>query len=176
MADEILSPLFGHSSASERRKVLDQKQRRAWIISVLCVIVVVIAVVIGLVIWIATVLVHKLNPADQSLHQHAANAATVMGNQPAGASGIDLARSVVGTGTDDIITVLNASGTRRHGDVLLRIAVTVEPTSEFDWTDRAVGCFDYAFDYTASPDEVSCPDEPPLKLPSSGPSTTTTVS
>lgn len=171
MADETPGPLFGHSSANERRKVLDQKQRRAWIISVLCAV----AVVIGLVIWIATVLVQKLNPADQSLHQHAANAATVMENQPIGATGFDLARSVTGTGVDDTITVLSASGTKRDGEVLLRIDVTVN-TGGLVGTYQAVGCFDYTFDYTTFPNEVSCPDEPPLKLPPSGPSTTTTVS
>jgi hypothetical protein len=171
MADEIPSSLFGNSTASERREVQNRKQRQTKIIAGLSIIVVVILIII----WIAMVLVHKLNPAYQSLHQHAANAATVMENQPIGATGFDLARSVTGTGVDDTITVLSASGTKRNGDVLLRIDVTVN-TGGLLSTYRAVGCFDYTFDYTTFPNEVSCPDKPPLKLPPAGPSTTTTVS
>ena len=99
-----------------------------------------------------------------------------MENEPAGTAAVDLARSVIGKGTDDTITVLAASGTRRHGEVLLRIDVTVQSTSEFGITDHAVGCFSYAFDYDASPNEVSCPDQRPLQLPPPEPPTSTTVS
>lgn len=99
-----------------------------------------------------------------------------MENQPSGASAIDLARSVIGTGSDDTITVLAASGTGRDGDVLLRIDVTVEQTGGLGVTYRAVGCFDYALKYFTSPNQVSCPDQPPLRLPPLGPTTTTTVS
>jgi hypothetical protein len=171
MADEIPSSLYGHSSASELRQVPHRGQRRTKIIAGLCILVVLIVIVI----WIATVGVSKLNPADRSLHQHAANAATVMENQPAEATGVDLARSVIGTGADDTVAVLSASGTRRSGDVLLRIAVTVTQTGGLGSTYRAVGCFNYALDYFTSPDEVSCPDKPPLRLPPPAPSTTTTV-
>jgi pectate lyase len=172
MADEISPPLFGHSTASERREALHREEKRTKMIAGLCILTVVVVIVI----WIAMALVQKLNPDDQPLHQHATNAATVMDNQPAGATGDDLARSVTGTGSDDIITVLSASGTRRNGEVLLRIEVTVKQSGGLASTDQAVGCFDYAFDYSTSPNEVSCPNEPPLRLPPPPPSTTTTVS
>jgi hypothetical protein len=169
---ELPDPLVNPPSATDANsKGPSGKRRRIWIVSGLGVIV-----AIGLTISIGAILVQRLNPAQRSLHQHAANASIVMENEPAGASGIDLARSVVGKGTDDTISVLAASGTRRHGEVLLRIEVTVQPTSEFGSTDRAVGCFSYSFDYDASPNEVSCPDEGPLQLPPPEPSTSTTVS
>ena len=114
--------------------------------------------------------------AEKSLHQHAANAAIAMGNTPIGTSGVDMARAVAGNGTDDTIQVLTASGTRRSGVVVLRINVTVKPTSDLDSGSKAVGCFRYQFDYDAEPDEVSCPNRRPLVLPPAGPATTTTVS
>jgi hypothetical protein len=172
MADEMPPSLFGHSTASERREAVHREERRTKIIAGLCIVVVVLAIVV----WIVAALVQKLNPADQSLHRHAANAATVMENQPSSESAVDLARHVIGTGTDDTITVLSASGTGRHGDVLLRIDVTVKQSGAFDSTYEAVGCFDYTLDYFTSPNEVSCPDEPPMRLPPPVPSTTTTVS
>jgi len=172
MADEIPPSLFGNFTASERREAVRREERRTKMIVGLCILVGVVVIVI----WIATALIQKLNPADQSLHQHAANAATVMENQPAGATGDDLARSVTGTGSDDIITVLSASGTKRNGDVLLRIEVTITQSGGLESTYQAVGCFDYTFDYFTFPNEVSCPNEPPLRLPPPPPSTTTTVS
>lgn len=134
-----------------------------------------------ILIVIGVHLLENSDPAERSMHQHASNAATVMNNLPPDSSGYDLARSVVGKGGDDTIAVLAASGTRRHGDVLLRIDVTVEPTSEFGSTGYAVGCFEYAFDFNSgnglvSPNEVSCPSTRPLQLPPPGPTTTTTVS
>lgn len=114
--------------------------------------------------------------AEKSLHRHAADAATAMGNTPIGTSGVDMARVVVGTGTDDTIQVLTATGTRRSGVVVLRINVTVKPTSQLDSGSTAVGCFRYQFDYDAQPDEVSCPNTEPLVLPPPGPTTTTTMS
>ncbi len=87
-----------------------------------------------------------------------------------------MARAVVGTGTDDTIQVLTATGTRRSGVVVLRINVTVKPTSELDSGSKAAGCFQYQFDYDAQPDEVSCPNTGQLVLPPPGPTTTTTVS
>ena len=83
---------------------------------------------------------------------------------------------VTGIGVDDTITVLSASGPERDGDVLLRIDVTVEQSGGSASTYRAVGCFDYELKYFTSPNEVSCPDLPPLRLPPPGSSTTTTVS
>jgi hypothetical protein len=99
-----------------------------------------------------------------------------MGSTPIGTSGIDMARAVAGAGTDDTIQVLTATGTRRSGVVVLRINVTVKPTSEFDSGSKAVGCFRYQLDYYAQPDEVTCPNTSPLVLPPPGPATTTTVS
>jgi hypothetical protein len=87
--------------------------------------------------------------AEKSLHQHAANAAIAMGNTPIGTSGVDMARAVAGTGTDDTIQVLTATGTRQSGAVVLRINVTVKPTSDLDSASKAVGSFRYRFDYDA---------------------------
>ena len=170
MADEIPSGLFGQSTASELREVHDRKQRQTRFIVGLCIIVAVIVIVI----WIATVLVQKLNPADQSLHQHAANAATVMENQPAGATGFDLAR-IVWDRCRRHHYRSQRKRYKRNGDVLLRIDVTIQ-TGGLEGTYQAVGCFDYEFTYTTFPNEVSCPDKPPLRLPPPGPATTTTVS
>lgn len=171
MADERYRVLPSSSLSKADLKAPDRSWMRIGMISGIGVIL-----AIGLVFTIGTVVRQKLDPAQQSLHRHAANAAVVMENEPAGTSGIDLARSVVGKGTDDSVTVLAASGTRHHGEVLLRIDVTVQPTSEFGSTSRAVGCFAYSFNYDASPSEVSCPDKHPLRLPPPEPSTSTTVS
>lgn len=172
MADQLPGPLVNPPVASDTDSTVGgRRRRRLWMVSVLSVIV-----ALGLVISIGAFLVHRLDPAQRSLHQHAANASVVMENEPAGTAAADLARRVIGTGTDDTISVLAAGGTRRHGEVLLRIDVTIQPTSELGPTDRASGCFSYSFNYDASPNQVSCPDERPLQLPPPEPSTSTTVS
>jgi hypothetical protein len=114
--------------------------------------------------------------AERSMHAHAANAATVLENQPSSAYATDAVRRVLGAGSDDTITVLAARGTLRNGFIELRIHVVVRPDSEFDSGSSATGCFDYSLDYFTHPDQVDCPDQRPMRLPPPHPVTTTTVS
>jgi hypothetical protein len=110
------------------------------------------------------------------MHTHAANAATVLENQPSSAYATDAVRRVLGVGADDTITVLAARGTLRNGFIELRIHVVVRPDSEFDSGSRATGCSDYSLDYVTHPDQVDSPDQRPMRLPPAHPVTTTTVS
>ena len=114
--------------------------------------------------------------AERSMHAHAANAATVLENEPSSAYATDAVRRVLGTGTDDTITVLAARGTLRDGFIELRIHVLIRPDSEFGNASSATGCFDYTLDYFTHPDQVDCPDAGPMRLPPPHPVTTTTVS
>ena len=114
--------------------------------------------------------------AERSMHTHAANAATVLENDPSSAYATDAVRRVLGVGTDDTITVLAARGTLRNGFIELRIHVVDPPVGEFGTGSRATGCFDYNLDYFTRPDQVDCPDNGPMHLPPPHPVTTTTVS
>jgi hypothetical protein len=113
------------------------------------------------------------SPVVQSAQRHADNAATVMENMPAGTPAIDLAGRVIGKGLDDTIEVLSASGTGRHGEVVLRIAVTMNVG--FGTVSTAVRCYHYALNYFTEPNEIRCPDLPPMAVPPMS-VTTTTVS
>jgi RES domain-containing protein len=86
----------------------------------------------------------------------------------------DMARLVIGTGTDDTIEVLAASGRAMHGQVILRIHVDDPAPSEFGSASHADGCFRYTFRYTAVPQPIPCPHSAPITLPPAAPSTTTT--
>ena len=110
------------------------------------------------------------------MHTHAANAATVLEDQPSSAYATDAVRRVLGKGSDDTITVLAARGTLRDGFIELRIHVVVPPDSEFDSGSSATGCFTYSLAYFTHPDQVDCPDQGPMRLPPPHPVTTTTVS
>lgn len=118
--------------------------------------------------------------AQKSLHQHAQNAAVVMEKEQALIShgdtrAADMARAVVGTGADDTITVLAATGTAFYGRVILHIHVDEPAQSEFDSATHADGCFRYTFrDLTTVPKSISCPSTAPITLPPSAPTTSTT--
>jgi len=110
------------------------------------------------------------------MHAHAANAATVLENQPSSAYATDAVRRVLGVGTDDSITVLAAHGTLRDGFIELRIHVVIRPDDELGSGSSATGCFEYNLDYFTHPNQVDCPDHGPMRLPAPHPVTTTTVS
>jgi hypothetical protein len=138
--------------------------------------VVALAVIIAVTALVTSACSIVETSAERSMHAHAANAATVLENQPATARATDAVRLVIGTGTDDTITVLAARGTMRTGVIELRIQVVIQPDAEFGQVSRATGCFDYTLDYVTHPDEVDCPDHGPMQLPPPSPVTTTTVS
>jgi len=114
-------------------------------------------------------------PAQRSLDQHARNAAVAMEKQGAYTTAADMARRVIGTGTDDVIAVLAASGTDMDGQVVLHIHVDDPAPSEFGSPSHADGCFRYTFRYTTAPVQISCPRTAPITLPPPAPTTTTTV-
>ena len=128
-----------------------------------------------LVLLLATACSIIESPAARSAQRHADNAATVMENVPVGTPAINIAGRVIGKGTDDSIEVLSASGTGRHGQVVLRISVTTTPTSEFDSVSKAVRCYRYVFNYFTKPEDIQCPHLQPMTVPPMS-VTTTTVS
>jgi hypothetical protein len=128
-----------------------------------------------LVLLLATACSIIESPAARSAQRHADNAAIAMGDTPIDAPAIYMAGRVIGKGSDDTIEVLSASGTRKHGEVVLRIAVTTTPTSEFDSVSKAVRCYRYVFKYDATPEEIQCPHLQPMTVPPMS-VTTTTVS
>jgi hypothetical protein len=113
-------------------------------------------------------------PAQQSLNQYSQNAAIAMEKQGAYTTAADMARRVIGTGPDDTIAVLEASGTDMHGQVVLHIHVDEPARSEFDSPTHADACFRYSFRYTTVPVPIRCPHTAPITLPPPAPTTTTT--
>ena len=114
------------------------------------------------------------SPSQKSLNQHSQNAAIAMEKQGAFTTAADMARRVIGTGPDDTIAVLEASGTDMHGQVVLHIHVDEPAKSEFDSPTHADACFRYSFQYTTVPEPIRCPPTAPITLPPPVPTTTTT--
>lgn len=142
-------------------KILDRPTNsRPWFILALAVTVI---VVVGT--FSRSIRHYVLSPAAQSADRHAVVAGNVM-TRPPRVSANDAAYSVVGTGVDDTITALEASGTTYDGHALLKISV--ETGSGFS-ESSTVRCYSYNFRHEmgdGAPHHVACPTRPTLVLTS----------
>lgn len=106
--------------------------------------------------------------AAEDVRQRAENAAVVMSRDTRSLSPAERARAVVGGEPDRRIELMAAGGDTGRGWVVLRISSAFSDDGPWNNTSAASACFRYAINGRtgmSGPDEVDCPDGPPLALP-----------